>query len=509
MQQFPDYSRMIPTKRQTFLGVVCILIFFMIARQNYLFFHAIAELTRISVSLLVFVLGSKTYEFSQDRYLQYYGIVFLYLAVLDFFHIITYYGMGVFPDLNQNTATQFYIASQYLKSFSLLMAVFIAPRQWSRNGLMMSYGLLTIVLIVLIIPFGIFPVCYIPGYGLSDFKIISEYLISVLFIATIVVMYRRRQGINIYVYRWIMLSIVLNIASEFLFTLYIDVYGIVNFCGHMLLIIADYLIYKGIVSQGLVAPYKTIFYKLKVSNENLLKANQSKSVFLATVGHELRTPLTGILGLSEELLYEKNGPINHRQKDYLEDIFKSGMRLLGLINNLLDLTKIESGKESLTLTEVQADLVLADETRKMISLAGKKKIQLKVTTDSMLIIADEDKIRQVIQNLLGNAIKFSPTGSVISVCLNTVAHPRDGVILEVSDPGIGIPYEEQSRIFEVFYQTDKRLNQRYEGSGIGLALVKKIVELHQGLVWVNSRINEGSTFYIFLPQYPLMDQDLK
>jgi signal transduction histidine kinase len=242
--------------------------------------------------------------------------------------------------------------------------------------------------------------------------------------------------------------------------------------------------------------------QLKRANAQLAQANHHKSEFLANMSHELRTPLHTIMGFAEILREAGPGPLLPEQRAYLEHIATSGHHLLGLINEVLDLAKVESGRIELSPEVFPLSDVLEGLHALLRSLADKKniKIEFAVAPDVPTVTADPGRFRQIMYNLLSNAIKFTPTGGQIRVGVRwaTEARPNDCVQVEVADTGIGIRREDQDRIFEEFIQV--RGGQAVEGTGLGLPLTRKFVELHGGRIWVESEMGRGSTFIFRLPQ---------
>jgi signal transduction histidine kinase len=240
-----------------------------------------------------------------------------------------------------------------------------------------------------------------------------------------------------------------------------------------------------------------LFNELEVANRDLKAASQHKSEFLANMSHELRTPLNAIIGFSEVLGERLFGELNEKQEEYLKDIHASGQHLLSLINDILDLSKIEAGRMELELTDVYVAATLDNALTLVRERAGRRGIALHMTTDERLeyVRADERKVRQVVLNLLSNAIKFTPEGGRIEVR----AKPVDGSVeVSVSDTGVGIAPEDQEAIFEEFRQVGTA-DKKVEGTGLGLALSRKFVELHGGRIWVKSEVGVGSTFTFTIP----------
>jgi GAF domain-containing protein len=243
-----------------------------------------------------------------------------------------------------------------------------------------------------------------------------------------------------------------------------------------------------------------LFREIEDKSRQLETASRHKSEFLANMSHELRTPLNAIIGFSEVLSERMFGDVNEKQSEYLGDILESGRHLLSLINDILDLSKIEAGRMELEPSDfnlpgaIENTLVLVRER------AQRRGISLERTIDSRLgtIHADERKVKQVLLNLLSNALKFTPEGGRIDV----LAGLRDGVAeIAVKDTGVGIAAEDQQAVFEEFRQVGVA-SKKVEGTGLGLAISRKFIELHGGKIWVKSQIGKGSTFTFTLPYRP-------
>jgi two-component system, NtrC family, sensor kinase len=240
-----------------------------------------------------------------------------------------------------------------------------------------------------------------------------------------------------------------------------------------------------------------LFLEIEDKSRQLEVASQHKSEFLANMSHELRTPLNAIIGFSEVLTERMFGDLNEKQEEYLQDIYASGTHLLSLINDILDLSKIEAGRMELELTDFDLPTALDNALTLVRERAGRRSIALHTSIDNRLgqIQGDERKIRQVVLNLLSNAIKFTPEGGRIEVA----AVPKDGSVeVAVSDNGVGIAPEDQEAVFEEFRQVGTA-DKKVEGTGLGLTLCRKFVELHGGKIWVKSQLDVGSTFTFTIP----------
>jgi PAS domain S-box-containing protein len=228
-------------------------------------------------------------------------------------------------------------------------------------------------------------------------------------------------------------------------------------------------------------------------------ANFAKSRFLANMSHELRTPLSSIIGYTQFLQLEKSGTLNEKQKQYIDYIIRSGDHLLEMVNDILDLSKIEAGKIKIDKKVFDLNLMLSrsPSTIKAISDKKKVKMELNIQEDLGFINADEVRIKQVIYNLLSNAIKFTDSGKRVGI--DAVAN-GETVAISVWDEGCGIPDEDLSLIFEPFEQSGNKRNPENEGTGLGLSISKKLIELHGGTLSVTSKVGVGSHFLIVLPE---------
>jgi signal transduction histidine kinase len=240
-----------------------------------------------------------------------------------------------------------------------------------------------------------------------------------------------------------------------------------------------------------------VLAELSRKGRQLEVASQHKSDFLANMSHELRTPLNAIIGFSQVLRQGLFGPVNEKQEEYLDDVLSSGHHLLSLINDVLDLSKVEAGQVELEVASFSLREALERGVVMVREPASKRGVEvaLELAPDVDLVEGDERRLRQVVFNLLSNAVKFTPEGGSIVVASARV----DGEVrVSVTDTGPGIVAEERERIFEEFHQTDVGVQQR-EGTGLGLALSKRLVELHGGRIWVESEPGHGSCFVFTLP----------
>ena len=254
--------------------------------------------------------------------------------------------------------------------------------------------------------------------------------------------------------------------------------------------------------QAAIAIQNTrLFREIQDKSAQLEVANKHKSEFLANMSHELRTPLNAVIGFSEVLLERMFGEVNEKQADYLKDIHESGRHLLSLINDILDLSKIEAGRMELELSHFSLPGAIGNAITLVRERAQRHGIELGTEIDPRLgeVQADERKVKQILLNLLSNAVKFTPEGGRVDVSAKL---DTDKVEIAVKDTGVGISADDQAKLFEEFRQVGGDAARKAEGTGLGLALAKKFVELHGGAIRVESAPGQGATFCFSLPLAP-------
>ncbi|MBT3386409.1 MAG: hypothetical protein HN417_00605 [Desulfobacula sp.] len=540
---------------------------FITSFYNFLLFHSLAEIFSVAVAFALFMLAWNARRYMENDFLFLIALGFAAAGALDLMHTLSYTGMNVLKIDNTYPAVQLWIAARYIQAITLVLTPFFIGKRLNVPLAVAVYITTVCLALGLIFFWPVFPVCFIEGQGLTPFKKISEYIICMI-LATAILFFRQKQStIQRTVLRFLIGSIVLTILSELVFTFYISMYGFSNIIGHFLKIIAFYLIYRAIVVTGLTKPYDLLFHKLQKSRMALVEnekhlidaremaeaASLIKSDFLATMSHELRTPLNAIIGFSEILGQKTFGELNAKQARYIDNILTSGRHLLGLINDILDLSKVEAGKLEIELSRINIKGLLENCLIMIKEKAMKTGIKLALTVEkelsSLVVEADERKLKQIMFNLLSNAVKFTPKGGKICVAAELISNfdenifckdageniPRKNagenisrkgakaqsksndvqstnnniqssivniqyIRVSVTDNGIGIDPKDQDRIFGKFEQIDSTYARKQEGTGLGLALTRLLVELHSGRIWVESEgQGRGSRFVFIIP----------
>lgn len=234
--------------------------------------------------------------------------------------------------------------------------------------------------------------------------------------------------------------------------------------------------------------------KIQSSNKKIIQSEKAKTKFFSHISHELRTPLNSIIGFSDLLENECIGKLNEKQKEYINDIKISGLNLLEMINEILDMSKIEAGAITLTLREFDIEQPVLEVINVLKPLIIKKNLALKSDIKNYKLKADYQKIRQILFNLLSNAVKYTAQNGIIKI---TTRQDDNSAIITIQDNGTGIDPKNQKKIFKKFEQIG---HGKENSTGLGLAITKELVNLHKGKITVNSKINQGSSFTVILPQ---------
>jgi signal transduction histidine kinase len=513
---------------------------------NYLLFHTLVEMFSVIIACGIFVIAWNSRRIMDNGYFLFFGIASLFVGAVDFIHTLAYKGMGVFPGYGPNLPTQLWVVARYLQCGALLMAPLFVGRKLKAGLTALTFLAVTALLLAAVFN-GVFPPCFVEGEGLTPFKKGSEYLFCLLLIGALVFMRRKMQAFDREVVRLISAGIAILIVSELAFTLYTDVYGISNMIGHFLKFIGFYFIYKALIEIGLARPYDLLFRELKLSeeryrdlyderneaarqieslnsdlaaraldlqeansemeaanqeletaNRELEIANQELEAFSFTVSHDLRSPLTNIHGCSQVLLGPWGDRVDSESRGLVKNIYDEAERMNQLIATLLNFSRLSRSEISRGMVDLSE---LAQAVAAQLRMSGPERRAMVAITDGLTADCDARLLRVVLENLLGNAWKYTARKEEARIEFGRVEcgtrNSETGKpAFFVRDNGAGFDMAQAGRLFTPFHRLHNR--EEFEGHGIGLATVQRIIQRHGGRVWAESQPDNGATFYFTL-----------
>jgi signal transduction histidine kinase len=525
-------------------AAVSLVALYVLSGHNYLLFHGLVEIFGIVIAFAIFVIAWNSRYIIDNHYLQFVGISFLFVAGFSLLHTLAYKGMGVFPEVGANLATQLWIVTRYLLSFSLFMPLLFISRRFKAGIIFAVYFLIAIFLAVSIFYWNNFPVAYIDDAGLTLFKVASEYIITAVFLMTAGLLVLKRQEFSSSVFRLLVGALASAAAAELAFTLYVDVYGIANMVGHLLNVVSFYLIYRALIETGFAKPYELLFFYLKQSEvtltnraDELMRVNQKleheiverKQVeemlqqaqaklqdyaqnleqlveertkqlkdkermaaigeIAGMVGHDLRNPLQAV---SCEIYLTKNQLSmlpSSGQKTKLQASIEAIEEQTGymgkIVSDLQTFVKpVQAQKQAVNLKQlfvgVLDQVVIPENIQSNLQIKG-----------ALTITADPYLLKRVLINLVTNAVQAMPEGGELTIKAQDNAAGQ--TLIVVKDTGVGIPKEVKSKIFTPLFTT------KAKGQGFGLAACKRSVESQGGTITFESEADKGTKFIITLP----------
>ena len=470
-----------------------------LSRYSYPAFHTIVELFSIVIGFSLFMLIWNSKRIIDNRYLIFIGIAYLFVAILDLTHTLAYKKMDLFLGYGTNLPTQLWIAARYVESLSLLIAPLCIRRELKAGWLLSAYAALTLILLVSIFS-DVFPDCYIDGIGLTRFKVISEYLISIILLCALLLLLKKRNEFDREVLVLLVLSITTTIASELCFTFYVDFYDISNLAGHYLKIVSFYLIYKAIIETGFAKPYHLMFRNLKQVETELKKrtalleeTNKELETFSYSVSHDLRAPLRAIDGYSRMILKKEGDRFDEETRRLFKMVRDNTQSMGQLIEDLLRFSRVSRKDPDKTDLNIRQLVEVIWEELQELHAGRRMTLQI---DDLPPAWGDRGLIKQVFINLLSNAVKF--TAARENARIEAGSYVKDDeIVYYIKDNGAGFDMQHYDKLFGVFQRLHS--SDEYEGTGIGLALVQRIIKRHGGRVWAEAEVDKGATFCFTLP----------
>jgi signal transduction histidine kinase len=466
---------------------------------SFLLFHSLAETFSIVVACGIFIFAWHARRYLDNNYLLFVGIAFLFIAFIDLFHTLSYEGMGIFSS-GANLPTQLWIAARYLQAITFLVAPFTLNRKLNVRWVFGAYSLVTTLLMLSIFTWQIFPVCYVDGFGLTPFKIVSEYVISVLMVISLLMLWQKRQAFESDVARLLMASLAVTAVSEIAFTSYVNVYSHTNMIGHVLKFVAFYLVYRAVLETGLEKPYDILFRQLK-HNENILfqntvelrARNEELDAYAHTVAHDLKDPIA-TLSITAEVLKDASLDESERRQS-VEYIQELAQRMSNIVNELLQLSEVRQADVPVEALDMRAIVEAAMQRLQELVQDRRADIQLPAAWPAAL--GHAPWVEEVWVNYLSNAIRYggTPPQVIIGADLQAGGMRR----FWVRDNGQGLTPAQQDILFRPFTRIDRSASH---GHGLGLSIVYRIIKKLGGKVGVESIPGEGATFYFTLPSAP-------
>lgn len=527
------------------------------SRYDYLLFHSIAEMFSIAVGWSIFIVAWNARKVTENDFLLFLGIGFLFIGVVDLLHTLSYKGMNVFPGYDANLPTQLWVAWQYLLALAFLVAPGFIRHEMKTSVALGGFAAITAALVASIFG-GVFPDCFIEGVGLTRFKKASEILTAVMLLASAGLMWRCRNRFSPKVLKLLVAAVLVAVCAKTAFIFYVSVYGFSNLVGHYLMTISFLLIYKAIVETGISTPSEILFRELKTRetelkatgkalaaatdrleqqvavrtralerinrrlkkevqarkeaqellfrrNLDLEEINRELDDFAYMVSHDLREPLRGMFNYAGMLMEDYSGRLDGDGRVMLENMAKLAKRQEAQIAAILRYSRIGRKQPDMSWTDMDG-LV-----REVLEILGPSleacRTTVRVFGPLPAVRCDRELMAEVFQNLIVNAMKYNDKSEkrVEIGCHDTrrwaqaVFFPEaggaiGGIVFFIRDNGIGIERKHYENIFKIF----KRLHGRNAyggGTGAGLTIARKIIDYHGGRIWLSSVPDQGTCFF--------------
>jgi len=471
-------------------------------RSNYILFHTLVEMFSVVVACGVFVISWNTRRIMDNNYFLLVGIASLFIGAVDVLHTLSYKGMGIFPGYGADLPTQLWVVARYLQSMSLLVAPYFIGRKLHAGPAAAIFTAVTALLLAAVFS-GYFPACFVEGHGLTPFKKASEYLICLMLAGSLFLLRWKSGAFEESLLRLITAGITCFIASELFFTIYSDVYGICNMSGHFLKFIGFLFLYKALIETGLSRPYDVLFRELKQSelryrdlsdrlahaNADLEVANHDLEAFNCTVSHDLRAPLNNIHCCSQLLMNQDLDLSDEEKSVYCHHVYSEAVRMEQIIGALLRLSRLSHQPISRNAVDLSGMVrEIADRLSK-----GQPGRRVEFAIEECLCAdVDERLFKLALDNLLGNAWKYTSRQDEAfiefgaKICGETRAY-------FIRDNGAGFDMSMKEKLFMPFQRLHSR--DEFDGHGIGLATVQRIIQRHGGRIWAEGEVGKGAAFY--------------
>jgi signal transduction histidine kinase len=511
---------------EAFIWILALPVLFFLSRYNYNLFHSIADGISIAIAVCVFMIIWNSRRFLDNNYFLFTGIAFLFFAFLDLMHVLGNKEMGVFPEFG-NLGPTLYIASRYLLSISLLIAPLFINRKLNVSLTLAGYSVVTLLVLLSILDWNIFPVCIVEGVGLTSFKVVSDYITCLILLGAIGMLLVNRRSFDSRVLRLIVSSLVLSIATGLTFTLYTDPFGITNTLGHFFQIGSFYLAYLAFIDTSINKPQMILYRKLKQHEEQLdenirqldlanielkneiaerkqaerdLKmrskqleeANKELESFSYSVSHDLRAPLRAIDGFSEMLQRDLENVLDEESRRKLKVVRENTGKMNHLIDDLLNLSRL--GRQALNPSILDMNKIFIEAWEDLCQSTPERNVSFRLEELSKAI-GDRNLVKQVVLNILSNAIKYTRDRNPAVIEVGS-SNGDGSIVFSVKDNGAGFDMKYYEKLFGVFQRLHSQ--REYKGTGVGLAIVQRIIHRHGGRVWAEANVGKGATFYFSL-----------